>query len=119
MAEAQLTGPPSDEGDGPLIDIQLTPEDRDSFLLAVAQAFSDPQTHGHILNAIGFPRRRMPAYVGDAEIVWGLTFEEFDNGIMTVPYRRLLSAVLRRYGSNPVFTDLHQRYLQPPVTTED
>jgi hypothetical protein len=122
MAEAQLSGLPRDEGPESLPEVRLTRDDRDAFLIELARVFNNQRTAEHILRAIGYPTEAMPAFTEQIEIVWGEIFSAFDHGIMNAPYRRLLAAGLRRYGSNSVFTDLDRRYVHrradEPLETE-
>ena len=94
-------------------DIQLTPDDREDFLVQLARTFSNEAAASHVLFPLAIDRARLPVWSAEltAEAWWLRLFDELDFGIAEQPYRRLLEAALRRYRLNTVFVRLGQRYL--------
>jgi hypothetical protein len=87
-------------------DIKLSEDERFRFLLdALAQAFQTESTATPVLNRLLFPRGRRPRWT-TAEQFWMTIIGELDNGIINLPYRRLLDEVRRVYPANPVFRQL-------------
>lgn len=96
--------------DGP--EIELAPGERDDFLTALANAYPNENRMTALLDRIGLPRGDHPGWNnGKAEDVWLDVAHEFDIGIMTQPWRRLLATVFRRYPGNQTFRELADRHL--------
>jgi TIR domain/Effector-associated domain 1 len=113
---------------GHVTDITLDRQERLDLLDAVANAYRGEAAATIVLNQIGFPRARRPSWQGlNPEQWWGMVFEEFDNGIIPAPYRRLLAAAARRFPGNQFFQRLASRHgvapggsgpwAQPPAAT--
>lgn len=90
-------------------------EDRDAFRRMIARVFPNEGAAMRVLRPLGFPESDLPAWIAgmNSEDWWSLIFREFDNGIIPEPFRRLLRSALDRYGSNPGFLELSDRYLVP------
>lgn len=111
------TGPFSASAEGDdgqswhLSEITLDHPERLEFLDAIANAYHNEAAAATVLNQIGFPRARRPTWQGlNSEQWWGTVFEEFDNGIIPAPYRRLLEAVMARFPGNQYFHRLASRH---------
>jgi Effector-associated domain 1 len=91
----------------------MSEEDMDLLLSEVSTVYSTHSAVEELLRYLRFPRGRIPS--GEtSSITWSEIFYEFDNGLISMPYRRLLGAALRVYASNPVFNELHERYIRGP-----
>jgi hypothetical protein len=95
----------------PAEDIELTADDLDDFIIAITAAFRTQAAADQVLRRIGYPQGQAPSFASDPANAWNEVFGGLANGIIAVPYRRLLTAALRVYGSNRVFLDLASRYL--------
>lgn len=102
--------------DGPEID--LADGDRDQLRQALAQVYHNEGRMNPLLDGIRFPRDRRPFWTNAAD-TWQEVFNEFDNGIMDRPWRRLVIAAFTAYQRNTVFRDVAQRYIAEPVQHTD
>ncbi|CAO5238683.1 effector-associated domain EAD1-containing protein [Frankia sp. AgKG'84/4] len=103
--------------DGP--DIRLAPADRDAFLAALAATAADEHTIRMLLARITFPMSRVPFTAATPLLRWSEVFRELDNGVIAVPYRRLLTAALDQWRHHPTFTRLRDTYLADPEPEPD
>jgi hypothetical protein len=94
----------------PVQDIVLSADERTSLLTTLAQTHSTDAAE-RMLARMGLSRerRRNFGHVPHAQS-WAEVFDEFDNGAIPAPYRRILVAALEDYPYNPVFRRLAQRH---------
>lgn len=96
-------------------DIVLTPEDLDDLIEGITAAFRNQADADSLLRRIGYPLGRAPSFTADHMNAWNEVFGDFEQGVIEMPYRRVLAAALRVYRGNRLFLDLAARYLTPEV----
>lgn len=90
-------------------DIQITFEDRDLLQDQFASLFDANDRAVAFLRQVRFPTRLIPTWT-DAFQFWNTIFVELERGAMPTPFRRLLSAALRLYGSNDTLNGIARAY---------
>jgi hypothetical protein len=113
MASADRISPDTGGERRPARDIELSVDERDDLLNVCAQVFNNERSADRILDRIGFPRGRRPAWVYANPLdVWSEIFVELDNGILPsgLPYWSLLRAAFRVYSGNPVLRLMAERH---------
>lgn len=92
-------------------DFPLSRSEVDLLLRELASIYSSEERAVTLLRLIHYPSRMMPTW-RNAFSFWADIFHELKNGVMEMPYRRLIAAALRTYGSNTVLADLQRRHQQ-------
>lgn len=95
---------------GPAVDIGMSLADWHALRDAIAGVFDHETSASNILDRIGFPRQRRPAWSGNSEETWNQIFTTLEHGIIASPQRWLLHAAAVVYPYNPVFQELSERY---------
>lgn len=95
-------------------DIPLSQDDLILLENTLANLYNTAERARTLLGQVRFPRELVPTWRdgSTANDYWRLIFEELDRGVMTAPYRRLLSTALHLYASHSRLTDLQHRYLE-------
>jgi Effector-associated domain 1 len=106
-------GPEDERGPAGQSDIHLSPEDLDLLLDEVARIYRSQAAMEEVLGRLRYPNGRIPLW-NNAVTTWSEVFQEFDAGIIDLPYRRLLAAARRVYGANAALRDLEHRYVIAP-----
>jgi hypothetical protein len=103
-------------GDGPEgaaptpADLPLAAAEKTELRDQLAEIFGIGPRASQLIEEIGLVRSRAPHPAGlSAREWWAEVFRELDHGAVPAPYRRLLVAVLRQYGHNPVLNRLAGR----------
>jgi hypothetical protein len=105
-------GGPPDGGDDDQ-DIPLSRVDLSLLESTLANIYNTEERSRYFLRQIRFPRELLPMW-RDGETsaqYWRRIFEELDRGVVSQPYRLLLTTALRTYTSHRALTALQRRYL--------
>ena len=113
MLERVSGGGTGDSGSGPLRDLPLSMDSVNALQDQLLGIFSTDERARAFLRYAGFPPGLIPEWHSGYDF-WGTVFFELTNGAMEAPYRRLITAALRQYGSNEVLQRL-LRDGQPPA----
>ncbi|WP_261567256.1 effector-associated domain EAD1-containing protein [Frankia gtarii] len=98
-------------GGGERSRIQLSAEERLDFLREVARAYRTEAAANIVLEAVGIPVERRPAWQNvNPEQWWGEVFQDFDAGIVASPYRTLMGVVVRTHPGNETLHRLAVRH---------
>lgn len=117
MLERVSGGRPGDSGSGPVRELALSEDSIHALQDELLRIFSTDERARSFLRYAGFPPGVIPDW-HSAYDFWGTVFFELGNGVMNTPYRRLITAALRQYGSNEVLLGLLQGG-QPPAPEAD
>lgn len=88
-------------------DLLLGQGDVDVLQDELARLFSTEERALAFLRNVRYPTSLIPTFT-DGFQYWGAIFNDLANGVMPTPYRRLILAALRVYGSNEVLLRLLQ-----------
>lgn len=94
-------------------DAQLTPDDREDLLVALAAVARNESASLRLLRALGFPVGATPAWTGgqSPEDWWAEVMTQLDAGRIPQPYRRLIIRLADTYSANEVFLRLFNSYV--------
>ncbi|WP_261567255.1 toll/interleukin-1 receptor domain-containing protein [Frankia gtarii] len=98
-------------GNTRLPDLRLSREERLDFLREVARVYRTEAAANIVLEAVGIPVERRPAWQNvNPEQWWGEVFQDFDAGIVASPYRTLMGVVVRTHPGNETLHRLAVRH---------
>lgn len=97
----------------PQPDFPLSRDDTNLLQDALTDLFSTEDRARALLRNAGFPSRGIPTF-SDPYSYWTDIFFLAANGVMDAPYRQLIGAAIRVYGTNRVLNDLVSRYTGAP-----
>lgn len=109
--EMNPPGPPDDGAPPPSEpEIVLSPEELDDLITGITAAFRRQRDAEQLLRRIGFPSERVPNFGTDPANAWNEVFLDFEHGVISRPYRRVLDAALRVYRNNNGLRTLAERH---------
>ncbi|WP_405512341.1 P-loop NTPase fold protein [Streptomyces canus] len=89
-------------------DIQLTPQERSMFLMAIAGIYHSMDSARVLLDSIGFPTSHAPMFAAPIDF-WSEVFSQIDTGVPTT-FRLMLETALQTHGDHPDLLELAERH---------